>query len=83
MGEWLQAPFCETRGLGGRRDASPTLRKRPGHPAPALGGYAAAKEDSGWRIEDGKTGFLRADKTARQEGGRVGSHDRAAFLLMR
>lgn len=32
----------------------------PGHSVLARGGCAAADEDSGWRMEDGKPGFLRA-----------------------
>jgi hypothetical protein len=39
-------------------------KKCLGHSAPTWGGCAAAKEESGWRMEDGKT-RLRADSCAR------------------
>ena len=48
----------------GRRDACPTLRKCLGHSARTRGGYAAASEDSGWRLGDGKARF-RGDYSAR------------------
>ena len=48
----------------GRRDPCPTLRKCLGHSARTRGGYAAANEDSGWRMEDGKA-RRRGDSCAR------------------
>ena len=47
-----------------RRDACPTLRKSFGHSARTSGGYAAANEDSEWRVGDGKARF-RGDSSAR------------------
>ena len=38
----------------GRRDACPTLRKCLVHSARTRGGYAAANEDSKWRVVDGR-----------------------------
>jgi|SRR5208282_913874 len=70
-GTWPAAPgrcsgveSLRAGGPEGRRDACPALRKCPGHPVLARGGYAAANEHRGSRIEGGKT---RAHKRSCQE----------------